>query len=170
VFKKIASSLSSDIATWKITTLSVLLLTFLSLFLVACTGSTSSPVPTPAGTPPPQTPAAFQVTELVVNPVEVNPGEKVTVTAKVTNTGGTDGTCKVELKIDDITEQTVQIAVDAGTNQTLNFSMSKDVPGSYKVAVGELTEQLIVKSVTPTQPSNPETTAPESNVPSCCRK
>ncbi len=173
MLKKTISGFISNKATGKMILLSVLALTVLVLPLVACAGPVAAPIKpsTPAFAVPPHTqaPATFQVTELVVNPVEVNPGERVDITATVANTGGTKGTYNAELKINNTPEQKIQIAVAAGMNQTLNFSTSRDEPGSYRIAVGELTQELTVKSVKPPQSDKPETTIPEPEVPSCCR-
>jgi len=106
--------------------------------------------------PPPPAPAAFQVAELAISPDEVTPREKVTITAKVTNTGGTEGSYTAELKINDVTEATSKVTVAAGASQLLSFVVSKDTPGTYRVTWGELTGEFVVVKPVPPEPASPE--------------
>ena len=107
-------------------------------------------------------PPAFHISDLAINPAEVDPEEETTITAKVANSGGTEGSYTAELKINDTLEQVTQVTVAAGTNRTLTFSVSRDLPGTCTVTLGELTGQFMVSwpvelipPVTPTPPSAP---------------
>jgi len=79
-------------------------------------------------------PAAFSVTDLSIEPTEVQPGEAVTITASVANTGGTEGSYSVVLKIDGVTEAEKSVIVAAGGSQEVAFSITREEPGSYSVA------------------------------------
>jgi len=151
--------------TWRIVGLCILLLLITTSSLVACSGPTCTL--TPALTPPPA-PAAFQTAGLSINPAELNPGQELSITAVVTNTGDIEGSYVAELKTNDTTEQAMELIVVAGETQTLSFLVSKDTPGIYEVTLGELTGQFeVVEPVTLPQPSNPKIAGPTK--PRCCR-
>jgi len=133
-------------------------ITILSIFLaiiaftLACGGSSEPTVtskPTAKEIPPAS--AAFQITELAINPARVNPGENVTITAKVTNTGDTEDNYTAGLRINNVTEASSptfygskEIIIAAGASQPLSFVVSRDTPGTYKVTWGELTGEFVV--------------------------
>jgi uncharacterized membrane protein len=91
-----------------------------------------------------KSPPEFQLSELTVSPVEVSPGESVTITVRVANTGGTDGKYITPLKINGASEQVLVATVAAGSSQTLTFAVLKDTPGTYMVAIDKLTGQFVV--------------------------
>lgn len=116
-------------------------------------------------------PPAFHISGLVINPAEIDPGKETTITAKVTNSGGTDGSYTAELKINETLEQATEVSVAAGANRTLTFLVSRDLPGTYTVTLGQLTGQFMVSwPVNLIPPIVPKPTA----APSCsgpgCRK
>jgi len=170
----------STIAKLKIIGLGILLLIVLALPLLTCANPVSTPAPTvtlPSTPTPPSTPiltsapAAFEIADLRINPSEVNPGEGVIINAKVTNIGEVDGIFNAELRINGIAEVVRKVTVPAGATKISSFFVSKNIPGTYKVALGELSGQFVViEPGTVTQPNNTQDTAPNSNVPSCCQK
>jgi len=132
----------------------ILLVLVLTLSLVACAGPTSTPAS-----------AVFQITDLMINPAEVSPGEKVNINANLTNTGDTEGSYTVKLFINNVAAVVSEVTVPAGTIQVLSYSASSEIPGTYIITLGERTEQFVV--VEPgklTEPSNPETTTPKSTI------
>jgi hypothetical protein len=90
-------------------------------------------------------PPDFHLSNLEINPSEVDSGEAVVITATIANVGGTQGKYTAELKIDGVTSQTEKIIIPAGTDYMLVFKISGDLPGTYTVALGDLTGQFIVK-------------------------
>jgi len=90
-------------------------------------------------------PPDFRLTNLEINPTEVDIGKDVVITAQITNVGGSQGSYTAELKIDDITNQVEKLTVPAGTDYMLVFKISKGLPGTYKVALGDLSGQFTVK-------------------------
>lgn len=152
----------------------------LSLILVvaACAGRAStpasSPTPSPMLTPAPtqaqpSVRADLQIAELAIDPAEVNPGEEVVITAKVTNFGDATGIYPVRLGINGTAALLKNVTVPPGATQTLSFLVSKDIPGTYEVALGELAGQFVVaESVQLTQPTGNGVTAPEPAASSCC--
>jgi len=94
----------------------------------------------------PPAPAAFSVSYLSVSPrLEVEPGETVTITVLVANTGGESGSYTVVLKIDGVKEAEETVTIAAGEGQDVSFSVTKDVAGTYSVDVSGLTGSFTVK-------------------------
>ncbi len=142
---------------------------FLILSLIACAGPTSTPesIPTetPAPTQEPLASAAFQISDLTINPAEVEPGGKVTITAKLKNIGDTKGTYTVKLFINNSAMTESEVTLPAGATEKLRFVDYEEVPGTYIVTLGERTEQFVV--VEPgelTEPNNQETVTPGSTL------
>jgi CARDB len=90
------------------------------------------------------TPAAFQVSNLRIEPSEIKAGEKVTVSAEVKNAGGSEGSYTAELKVNGMTEGSQNLTIPAGTSSAVTFTVSKDTPGVYQVGLGNLTGQFTV--------------------------
>ena len=111
-------------------------------------------------------PPDFRLSNLEINPTEVDTGEKVVITAKIANAGGTQGRYTAELKVDGVTNQTEKIIIPAGTDYMLVFKISRDLPGTYKVALGDLTGQFSVKEP-PMPVINIPTPCPPANSGSC---
>lgn len=106
-------------------------------------------------------PPDFRLSNLEINPTEVDTGEKVVITAKIANVGGTQGRYTAELKVDDCTVQTEEVTVAAGTDSTLSFGICADLPGTYTVTLGELTGIFMVAvPIQPIPPNNPSSTPP----------
>ncbi|MCL0077399.1 hypothetical protein M1O12_05225 [Dehalococcoidia bacterium] len=123
----------------------------LALLLAMSLVATGCPGPVVEEPAPPPAPAAFRVAKLLVDPGEVNPGEKVTVTAEVINVGGTEGSYTAELKINDAAEATQRVTVAAGASKMLSFTVSRETPGTYKITLGEFTGEVVVVKPPPEQ-------------------
>jgi hypothetical protein len=108
-------------------------------------------------------PPDFRLSNLEINPTEVDTGEKVVITAKIANVGGTQGRYTAELKVDDCTVQTEKIIIPAGTDYMLVFKISRDLPGTYIVALGDLTGQFVVKEPPRPVVINPPVMPPTPN-------
>jgi len=94
--------------------------------------------------PPPPTPAEFEVSDLIVTPEEVEPGEAVSVSVKVSNVGEESGGYSVELKLDGSLTDTKSVTLDGGDSTTTEFSVTSEEPGKYMVAVEDLYESFMV--------------------------
>jgi len=97
-----------------------------------------------APTAPSPTPAAFSVSNLRIEPSETKAGEKVTVSAEVKNTGGSEGNYTAELKVNGITEDSQNLTIPSGASVAVIFSVLKDTSGVYQVTLGDLTGQFVV--------------------------
>jgi hypothetical protein len=92
-------------------------------------------------------PAEFTVASLNVSPAEAQPGETVTVSLEVTNTGEQEGTYTVELKIAGAVENSITVTLAGGASTTITFEVIKEVAGSYSVAVNGLSGSFTVREV-----------------------
>jgi len=90
-------------------------------------------------------PPDFRLSDLEINPTEVNVCETAVITATLANTGGSQGSYTVELKIDGVINQVQKLTVPEGANCMLCFKVAKGLPGTYKVTLGNLSGQFVVK-------------------------
>jgi PKD repeat protein/uncharacterized cupredoxin-like copper-binding protein len=102
----------------------------------------------------PPKPAAFVFSDLKATPAEVKPGEEVTVTATVKNTGETTGVYLAELIIDASTRQVKDGTLDPGASATLTWKISSSVEGTHTLQLKDLQAGFkVVKPVTPPPPA-----------------
>ena len=92
-------------------------------------------------TPPP---AEFTITNLDLSSEQVKPGEPVTISAEVTNTGGSEGSYDVNLTINGDVEQTKTVTLAPQETETVAFTITEVEPGSYSVSIGSLTRVFTV--------------------------
>jgi hypothetical protein len=98
-------------------------------------------------------PASFTISNLSITPDEVNPSEEVTISALVTNIGGSDGSYIVVLKIDDIEETRKEVMVRTGTSETVIFIVSKDRQGNYTINIdGNIEQFIVIEEIIPSVP------------------
>ncbi|MFA5064948.1 MAG: CARDB domain-containing protein [Dehalococcoidia bacterium] len=91
------------------------------------------------GTPsPPANPPNVLVSSAAVASTKVSPGEKVDISAAVTNKGGSSGTSKVTLFINGQEAESKGITLSSGESTTLHFSVSRNDPGTYTVNVNNV--------------------------------
>jgi hypothetical protein len=160
MLKRIMSGLLLTAVRGRIVAWSVLLLLVVMLFLGACAGptQTSTPAPTPSPTPTLEsTPApsqiltlepsanpTLQIADLAINPPQVSPGERATISANFTNTSDTEDSYTVELFINDVVEVVKEVTIPSGQTRELRFSEFFETPGTYRVNLGELTGQFVI--------------------------
>jgi len=92
-------------------------------------------------------PAEFQVSDLSISPKEVKVGEAVTITFKITNIGGSEGTYTVVLKVDGRVEATQDVRLAAGASTHVTFKTTKGVVRTYHVEVNRQTGTFAVREV-----------------------
>ncbi|MBA7669045.1 hypothetical protein ES703_77171 [subsurface metagenome] len=93
-----------------------------------------------------KTPAQFEVTSLDITPKEMVAGDSTIVTASVENVGETEGIYHAVLTIDGVEVETKDIPIIAGAKQDISFQLTEDMPGTYKIELGELIGTLKVLS------------------------
>jgi len=102
-------------------------------------------------------PAQFEVVSLIITPPEVSAGGAVTITAEVKNIGGSEGIYAAALTVDGAEVETKDIMVASEGTATASFSLVKDKPGTYSIALGSRSGTLVVKPVPVPVYANPQT-------------
>lgn len=102
-------------------------------------GTTETMTPAP-------TPARFSITDLKVNPLVAAPGQTVAITATVINSGGSQGSYTIALKVNGVTEAEKEVSLSPGATGTVTFTVSKSTPGSYEVTVGDKSGNFEVRA------------------------
>jgi methanogen extracellular protein (TIGR04279 family) len=98
-------------------------------------------------------PASFTLRDLTVSPTQVNPGDPVTVTATVRNTGGLTGSTPVNLMINGEPDDTATVTLDPVSSTTVSFTVTRDAEGTYVVVVSGIVATFTV--LAPPPPSVP---------------
>jgi hypothetical protein len=99
------------------------------------------------------TPASFIISNLSITPVEVNPSEEVTISALVTNIGGSEGSYTVVLRINDVEEARKEVTLGASKNETVTFIIAKYRQSSYTVDIGNnIGRFTVTKAIIPSAP------------------
>ncbi len=101
-------------------------------------------------------PAAFSVSDLSIQPAEVQPNEIVTITVSVANTGGTEGSYSVVLNINGAKEAEKSVTIAAGSSQDVSFSVTREDAGSYSVSVAGLSRSFTVVAPEPEEEEEEE--------------
>ena len=99
-------------------------------------------------TPPPPAKPAFVASDLTVSPQVAVQGEQVTVSVRVANNGTASDNQTIILKLNDKNEAQKALALEPGKSQVVTFSLSKSEPGTYRVAISNLTASFEVKAGT----------------------
>jgi PGF-pre-PGF domain-containing protein len=95
---------------------------------LAVSGTTGGVVTVEQSTP-------FDVTTADLNQTTITEGESVEISATIENTGDQDGTFTTELTIDEVVVDSQDVAVAAGTTETVTFVRTFDQAGDYAIAV-----------------------------------
>ena len=104
-----------------------------------------------SGTVPPPPPAEFTITSLDLSSRVVDPGEAVTITTEVTNSGGSEGSYTLNLLVNEEAEQTKTVTLAPQTTETVTFTITREEPGSYSISLDGKTAGFVV--ATPPPPS-----------------
>jgi len=90
-----------------------------------------------------------------VVPAEVEPGEAVTLTIEVANTGGMEGDYSLVLEVNGEYEESVDVTIAAGETASVSFTLSKEQPGTYTVSVNGITAGYEVTEPAPAPETEP---------------
>ncbi|MBM2824947.1 MAG: cell surface glycoprotein related protein [Dehalococcoidales bacterium] len=88
-------------------------------------------------------PAIFSIPRISVVPGNASPDEEVTISATVTNSGGS-GIYAVIFKVNGTEETRKEVTLDAGDIQNVSYKLSKTVAGTYNVDVNGIIVQFTV--------------------------
>lgn len=92
---------------------------------------------------------------LRIAPAQVLPNQETAIIATICNTGAEAAARVVALMVGGALDQSQSVSVAAGTCKEIRFNVSRSVPGTYQVAIDNLTGEF---SVLPAAPSPPATT------------
>lgn len=93
----------------------------------------------------PLVPAHFSVTNLVITPERVKQGERVNISAIVTNHGELKGDHSLALKLKGAVETVEQVSLGPGESRQVTFNVVKTTPGFYNVELEGLTGRFVVE-------------------------
>jgi len=100
-------------------------------------------------------PARTVTSYLNVDPTQVLPGQQVTVSANVCNSGGERGSHTASLAVNGSAEQSRDVTVSPGACKRVVFTVCRSVPGTYAVFVDGMQGQFTVLSPRLVQASVP---------------
>jgi hypothetical protein len=149
----------------------IIAVSLVSIFLVVLSACSSSQAATSitseAVNGPPKATSVFKVTNLSLNPAEVNAGVQLLIAAKVTNTGVADDVYQTNLRIDNTAKPALpsflpsdKVKIAHGTTQLLSVTTTINNPGTYKVTWGEVSQTLVVNPGETAASSNSQNAAP----------
>jgi len=91
-------------------------------------------------------PADFQISEFDVTPSEVEAGEEVTVSVRITNVGGQTGSYTLPLIINQTTEDAKTVTLEKGASTTTEFKIIKQTAGTYNIEIAGLVDEFTVRA------------------------
>ena len=94
-------------------------------------------------------PAAFIVSDLMVTPTDVEVGDQVTISVKVTNVGEAEGSYEVPLEIDGVVEETQTVVLAGRESYTVEFGVVREDTGTHSIKVSELISEFKVTNPPP---------------------
>jgi len=89
-------------------------------------------------------PAGLSASGLSISPQQVEPGQEVTISINVANTGGKTGSYNAILYINEVVEGSQSVSVAAGTTKNVIFTVTKSQPGVYNVLLAGQSGQFEV--------------------------
>jgi hypothetical protein len=78
----------------------------------------------------------------------------------ISNTGGSEGSCLVILKVNGTEEATREVTIGAGGRETVAFTIAREIEGSYTVSIGDRSGQFVVTAPPVAMPSVQEPARP----------
>ena len=91
-------------------------------------------------------PASLSASGLSISPHQVKPGQEVTISINVANTGGKTGSYNAILYINSVVEKSQSVSVAPGTTKNVIFTVSKSDAGVYDVLLAGQSGQFEVVS------------------------
>ena len=93
--------------------------------------------------------AEFTLSDLTINPLQVDLGEPVTITLNLTNVGTAEGAYIANLTVNDVLKDNQTTLLSVGESRILEFSDRENAEGTYNVSVGNVFSLFTVKAVPP---------------------
>jgi hypothetical protein len=89
--------------------------------------------------------AVFSVTDLGINPVEVDPGNLVNITMTVTNSGDLEASYTAKLSVNSKIVESKDVVISGNTSTSVTFAVTGSTPGEHTVRVGGLSGSFTVR-------------------------
>jgi hypothetical protein len=90
-------------------------------------------------------PATLSVSAIDIDPRRAKEGGHVSITAEVTNNGGSTGAQKLEVKLRDEVLFSEEVTVAPGASEKVNVTLTSLVPGIYEVSMGDFRNTFMVE-------------------------
>jgi hypothetical protein len=126
----------------------------LSMYVLA--GKIAAPAASPLPPSPTTGPASFTITGVTASPATTMAGQPISISAKVSNTGGTSGEYEIILKVNGTVDATKKINLGAGSSSVVTLAVTKHAAGEYAVDVNGATGSFTIAD-----PKPPATIAPQ---------
>ena len=95
-------------------------------------------------------PFKAEFSNLQISPLEVDPGDLVTISVLVTNVGEQPGDEDVRLQVDGISLTKTTTVLDPGQEETVTFTIDAPAdPGTYTARIADLTGTFVVEEIPP---------------------
>jgi len=108
------------------------------------------PPPPPPTIQPALEPAKFTLSDVTIDPTIASPDQSVTISAKVSNSGGASGDYELTLKVSGVAEATKEVSIAAGGSSPVTFTVTRGTPGSYQVDLNGTPASFTIQEVKPT--------------------
>jgi S-layer protein (TIGR01567 family) len=79
--------------------------------------------------------AIFEISNIVISPIEVTSGNNATISIDVKNTGNAAGTYNAEMYVNGNVTESKGVPLEVGGNTTVTFQHKEEVAGNYTVGV-----------------------------------
>jgi hypothetical protein len=89
-------------------------------------------------------PATFKVSNLTIEPSQVELNQEITVSLDVANMGKSSGDYSLELKVDGMVKSSTKVTVAAGASRMVQFTAVGATPGKHQVEAAGLTGEFEV--------------------------
>jgi hypothetical protein len=94
-------------------------------------------------------PAEFNVSDLIIDPAEVEPGEPILITLNVSNIGDVEGVYSANLTINNELREQQEILIDAKSTLIVEFTVLESNEGDYDVEIDGLIGFFKIKPAPP---------------------
>jgi hypothetical protein len=95
-------------------------------------------------------PAEFAVTDFVIDPVEAEVFEPVTIAVNLTNIGDEPGNYMGNLTINNVLEDNQTVLLEGGESTIMEFTVVKKIEGAYTAEIGGLSGSFDIVAPSPT--------------------
>jgi hypothetical protein len=89
--------------------------------------------------------ALFVIGAVEIMPAEITAGETATVSVKITNRGGVEGTYHAILQVNTTEVASQDVTLPPGASRIVTFPLTRSTPGTYRISVSGSEAMLVVR-------------------------